>query len=186
VPVSRPSSCTSQGACTGHDRRFPVNHLGQQATPQNTGTPCLPRKLQLGRHSPLCGPHLRSRTPADTRQRHPNPQNNYNVTGISELSRQVAALSTKKDRPRKSFRDLSPTQETYIITPEIPVLALARAADPAPETTENPPSAGTTAASGTERRSARRPATTTSRETEAADISGGICLLHNDGSPLRY
>jgi hypothetical protein len=55
-----------------------------------------------------------------------------------------------------------------------------------PEATPHPPSAGTIAASGQERRSVRHPAPTTSRETDAANITAGTCLLYNNRPPLHY
>jgi hypothetical protein len=47
-------------------------------------------------------------------------------------------------------------------------------------------SAGTTAVSEPEHKSVRRPAPTTTKETNAADITGGTCLLHNGRLPLLY
>jgi hypothetical protein len=78
--------------------------------------------------------------------------------------------------------------------PEIPAPAIhglapgttARTADPPPKTTQHPPTAGTTVVLEPERKSIHRPAPTTSRETKAADITSGTCLLHNDRLPLRY
>jgi hypothetical protein len=90
----------------------------------------------------------------------------------------------------------APASGTPTADPETPSLALeipalhpgtaAGTADPTPEMTQHPPSAGTTAVSEPQRRSAHYPAPTTSRETKAAGITGGTYLLHNDGPPLRY
>jgi hypothetical protein len=107
---------------------------------------------------------------------------------ILEISWQVAALSTERDRLRTRFRD-SPlsSRDPYPNSrdPRPGPETAARTADPPPETTQHPPSAGTIVVSEPEPKGVHRPAPTTSRETNAADITGGTCLLH-DRPPLRY
>jgi hypothetical protein len=88
-----------------------------------------------------------------------------------------------------ALRTLPSATETPTPVPEIPAPAPeipTRTADPHTETTQHPPSAGTTADSAPEHKSVHHPAPTISGETKAADITGGTCLLHNEGPPLRY
>jgi hypothetical protein len=105
----------------------------------------------------------------------PPPNNTTLLQEIDDLSRHVAALSTKHHRHRISSRD--PRSSTRYPDPT---------ADPPAEATPHPPSSGTIAALGQERRSVRHPAPTTSRETDVSETTGGTCLINKNRPPLHY
>jgi hypothetical protein len=98
----------------------------------------------------------------------PPSDNTAHLQGIEDLS------------PR--WQHSAPSRTTFATALGI----AARAADPHPEVTLLPPSAGTIAASEPGRKSVLSPAPTPSRETNAAVINGGTCLRYNHRPPLHH
>jgi hypothetical protein len=108
---------------------------------------------------------------------------------MEDLFRKVAALSAEQERLHESFRGhrLSPRNPSSNSRDPRPGSRSSRSGRRSPpKRTPLPDSAGTIAASAPKRNGALRPAPIATRETSAADISGGTCLLHNDRPPLHY
>jgi hypothetical protein len=141
-------------------RRFPPHHLVQPATPQRTGHSRQTARGQLGRRSLQLILDVAPQLALD---------NTALLQGIEGLSRQVVALNSEQDRlrtslwdPRLSSRDPSYSTRDPTLSPGTAVLS----ADPPPEMTLQPPSAGIIAASQPERKSVLHPAPTASRENQ--------------------
>jgi hypothetical protein len=96
------------------------------------------------------------------------PESNALRQHVADLSRQVEALSA--------------VNTIFALGLPAPAPGTAiRAADPPPEITLHPPSAGNTAATKPRHKSVHSPAPTASRKTNTADINGGTCLRYNTG-----
>jgi hypothetical protein len=174
-PLAVPVSQTPQELHPRCARCLPPQHLVQPATPQCTGHSRQPARGQSGCHGPLCGPHLRGRTQAGAHKRCATPTATHFCSG-------------SRASPTR-WQHSAPRGPTLAPAPGIPASVSGTAAwgaDPPPEMTLYPPSAGTISATEPGSKNVLSPGYTASRETNTADINGGTYLRHNHRQPLHH
>jgi hypothetical protein len=123
-PQAIPVSEAPQEPCSRRITRLPPKHLVQPATHECTGHSSRPARGRLGRRSPLCGLHLRSRTPASV---HPPTAPNFCRGSRTSPARWVHSAPS-----RTAFAPASGTlvsaPETQAPAPGIPTPASGTAA----------------------------------------------------------
>jgi hypothetical protein len=159
--------------------------------------------VKLGSRSALRRPHLRGRTPACARQRHYNRQHGCTQQGNRGPLPPGSVTQRRSGPPPRQHQGPFPQPQRPLPQPQrpvpnfpkflhhqrssaLPAQTAAKIADPRPRRHNTHPllvpppfqSQRTKVYTAMHRPPAE--------ETNAADITGGTCLLHNNGPPLHY